>query len=274
MQPKADTTIAAGVIEIVKTFISHPDHGVKFDEIGKLVTDVSRAFHEAALMSGVATPAPAPLAVTAEAQSEVAVAEVAPANTNHAPADAPARRRGSSKATKQDAVVAETKRGRKKKTEAPAAQDSSVEEVVASEPVVTDPLEVKFGGRIPRTTFGNMDPEAAIQNDKIFCLIDGLPRKMLHRHLLAKYNMTPEEYRAWFSLRDDYPMTAPGYSKEKSDYAKVVGLGTVGFVERTKGATAEVEAPAPEAAPAATPKTSRRERTKKPSSTKRQKTNA
>lgn len=277
MQPKADTTIAAGVIEIVKTFISHPDHGVKFDEIGKLVKDVSQAFHEAALLPGIATTAAAPLAVAAESKAEVAIAEAAPANEDQASTKAPSKAKASNKATAKTADVAESKPklGRPKKVAAPVAEAAPVEEVIASAPVVTDPLEEKFGGRIPRTTFNNMDPEEAIQNDKIVCLIDGQPRKMLHRHLLAKFNMTPEEYRAWFNLRADYPMTAPGYSKEKSDYAKVVGLGTVGFVERTKGATAEVEAPAPEPAPAAaTPKTSRRERTKKPSSTKRQKTNA
>lgn len=58
--------------------------------------------------------------------------------------------------------------------------------------------------------------EDSIQPDGIVCLIDGQKRKMLMRHLKARYNITPEEYRAHFGLPDDYPMTAPGYSASQS----------------------------------------------------------
>jgi len=56
----------------------------------------------------------------------------------------------------------------------------------------------------------------SIQGDVLVCLIDGEKRKMLHRHLMSKYGITPERYREHFGLPDDYPMTAPGYSKSQS----------------------------------------------------------
>lgn len=66
----------------------------------------------------------------------------------------------------------------------------------------------------------------SVQKDAIICLFDGEPRKMLSRHLLSKYGMRPDEYRAYWNLPDDYPMTAPGYSDEKRIVAVSQGLGT------------------------------------------------
>lgn len=56
----------------------------------------------------------------------------------------------------------------------------------------------------------------SVSKDGIVCLIDGVRRKMLHRHLKTKYGITPEEYRKHFGLPGDYPMTAPGYSASQS----------------------------------------------------------
>lgn len=56
----------------------------------------------------------------------------------------------------------------------------------------------------------------SILGTELVCLIDGVKRKMLHRHLKTKYGITPEEYRKHFGLPDDYPMTAPGYSSSQS----------------------------------------------------------
>ena len=47
----------------------------------------------------------------------------------------------------------------------------------------------------------------------------------LKRHLRTKYDMTPEEYREKWGLPGDYPMVAPGYSKQRSMLAKQMGLG-------------------------------------------------
>jgi predicted transcriptional regulator len=51
---------------------------------------------------------------------------------------------------------------------------------------------------------------------------------MLKRHLRTMYNMSPDEYRAKWSLPSDYPMVAPNYAKQRSEFAKQIGLGRSG----------------------------------------------
>lgn len=65
----------------------------------------------------------------------------------------------------------------------------------------------------------------SINPDYIVCLEDGKKLKMLKRHLRAAYNMTPDEYRAKWSLPADYPMVAPNYATQRSEFAKKIGLG-------------------------------------------------
>jgi predicted transcriptional regulator len=60
----------------------------------------------------------------------------------------------------------------------------------------------------------------------IICLEDGRKFKMMARHLRSKYGMTPEDYRRKWGLPADYPVVAPAYSKQKSNYARKAGLGT------------------------------------------------
>ena len=48
---------------------------------------------------------------------------------------------------------------------------------------------------------------------------------MLKRHLRSTYNMTPEEYRTRWNLPADYPMVAPNYAAQRSEFAKKIGLG-------------------------------------------------
>ncbi|MBL6928322.1 MAG: MucR family transcriptional regulator [Rhodospirillales bacterium] len=59
----------------------------------------------------------------------------------------------------------------------------------------------------------------------IICLEDGKKLKMLKRHLRTNYGLTPEEYRAKWNLSPDYPMVAPAYAKQRSEFAKKIGLG-------------------------------------------------
>jgi hypothetical protein len=54
---------------------------------------------------------------------------------------------------------------------------------------------------------------------------DGQRFKSLKRHLMNSYGMTPDEYRAKWSLPSDYPMVAPNYSNARSALAKSLGLG-------------------------------------------------
>jgi predicted transcriptional regulator len=65
----------------------------------------------------------------------------------------------------------------------------------------------------------------SITDDYIVCLEDGKKLKMLKRHLMTAYNMTPEKYRAKWGLKPDYPMVAPNYSTQRQALAKQIGLG-------------------------------------------------
>jgi len=66
----------------------------------------------------------------------------------------------------------------------------------------------------------------SVNPDFIVCLEDGKKLKMLKRHLMTAYNMTPEAYRERWSLPPDYPMVAPNYARRRSRLAKDIGLGT------------------------------------------------
>jgi len=65
----------------------------------------------------------------------------------------------------------------------------------------------------------------SVTDDYIICLEDGLKFKSLRRHLMSKFGMTPEDYRAKWNLPADYPMVAPNYAKARSTLAKRTGLG-------------------------------------------------
>ena len=66
---------------------------------------------------------------------------------------------------------------------------------------------------------------ASIKPDYIVCLEDGKKLKMLKRHLMTHYQMTPEQYRAKWNLPADYPMVAPNYAEQRRTLAKKIGLG-------------------------------------------------
>ena len=64
----------------------------------------------------------------------------------------------------------------------------------------------------------------SVTPDYLICLDDGRQFKSLRRHL-ATLGMTPEQYRAKWSLPSDYPMVAPNYAAQRSALAKSLGLG-------------------------------------------------
>jgi predicted transcriptional regulator len=65
----------------------------------------------------------------------------------------------------------------------------------------------------------------SVKPDFIVCLEDGKKLKMLKRHLMTSYKMTPAQYRTRWGLPADYPMVAPNYAKVRSSLAKKIGLG-------------------------------------------------
>ncbi len=78
----------------------------------------------------------------------------------------------------------------------------------------------------------------SVTADFIVCLEDGKKLKMLKRHLMSTYGMTPAEYRTKWNLARDYPMVAPNYAATRSQLAKKIGLG------KTPGKSATAQKPA------------------------------
>jgi predicted transcriptional regulator len=64
----------------------------------------------------------------------------------------------------------------------------------------------------------------SIQDEHLTCLVCGQQHKTLRRHLALAHQLTPEAYRERFGLKPDYPMTAPGYSRQRSEMARRAGL--------------------------------------------------
>ena len=65
----------------------------------------------------------------------------------------------------------------------------------------------------------------SVTPDHLICLEDGKKLKMLKRYLRITHGMTPDEYRAKWGLPAGYPMVAPNYAKQRSAFAKQIGLG-------------------------------------------------
>ncbi|MET0169980.1 MAG: MucR family transcriptional regulator [Aliihoeflea sp.] len=65
----------------------------------------------------------------------------------------------------------------------------------------------------------------SVTPDYIISLEDGRKFRTLSRHLMARYGLSPEQYRRKWGLPDDYPMVAPNYAVERSKIAKSMGLG-------------------------------------------------
>lgn len=72
----------------------------------------------------------------------------------------------------------------------------------------------------------------SVKPDFIVCLEDGKKLKMLKRHLMTHYNLTPDQYRARWNLPGDYPMVAPNYAEKRRELAKKIGLGRKPGVKR------------------------------------------
>ena len=66
---------------------------------------------------------------------------------------------------------------------------------------------------------------SSIKHEYIVCLEDGVKLKMLKRHLMTHYNMTPDQYRTRWNLPADYPMVAPAYAEKRRELAVKIGLG-------------------------------------------------
>ena len=79
--------------------------------------------------------------------------------------------------------------------------------------------------RVPAAPTPAVPIRRSVTDDYIVCLEDGKKLKMLKRHLMTAYGMTPQQYRAKWGLPHDYPMVAPSYSAQRQTLAKQIGLG-------------------------------------------------
>lgn len=81
----------------------------------------------------------------------------------------------------------------------------------------------------PAAPAAKLEPAVSIRSsikpDFIVCLEDGKKLKMLKRHLMTHYGMTPDDYRAKWGLPKDYPMVAPNYAEQRRTLAVKIGLG-------------------------------------------------
>lgn len=81
-------------------------------------------------------------------------------------------------------------------------------------------------GAVPAVALDPAVPiRLSVKKDYIVCLDDGKKLKMLKRHLMTHYGMTPDDYRAKWGLPADYPMVAPAYAEQRRVLAKAIGLG-------------------------------------------------
>ena len=99
---------------------------------------------------------------------------------------------------------------------------------------VPDVISSVYGSLMALSEAGTTSSEAlnpavpirrSVTPDYLVCLEDGKKLKMLKRHLRAVYGLSPEEYRTKWGLPADYPMVAPNYAKQRSNFAKQIGLG-------------------------------------------------
>jgi predicted transcriptional regulator len=65
----------------------------------------------------------------------------------------------------------------------------------------------------------------SVSPDALTCLCCGKQFKSLKRHLQSEHSLSPNEYRAAFGLKAEYPIVAPNYSAQRSSLALSAGLG-------------------------------------------------
>jgi predicted transcriptional regulator len=82
----------------------------------------------------------------------------------------------------------------------------------------------------------------SVRHDYVVCLDCGYRGKTLRRHISSRHGLNVDEYRRRWGLRRDHPLTAPGYSEQRSTLARELGLGRKSVTAVAQAATAEPEA--------------------------------
>lgn len=65
----------------------------------------------------------------------------------------------------------------------------------------------------------------SVRQDYVVCLDCGYRAKTLRRHISTRHKLSRDEYLKRWGLRKDHPLTAPGYTEQRSTMAKALGFG-------------------------------------------------
>ncbi|XUY30519.1 MucR family transcriptional regulator (plasmid) [Agrobacterium sp. rho-8.1] len=103
---------------------------------------------------------------------------------------------------------------------------------------IRDVLKEGLGLAASEEDKGDLKPAVPIKksftDDHIVCLECGGKYKSLKRHLGQIHDMTTTEYKAKWSLSDDYPLVAKSYSQQRSELALKNNLGEQGRINRKR----------------------------------------
>jgi predicted transcriptional regulator len=95
-----------------------------------------------------------------------------------------------------------------------------------------------LAGATPVDILTNQKPAVPVKKsvhpEYIVCLEDGKKLKMLKRYLRSRYGLSPDDYRAKWGLPAEYPMVAPNYAAQRSEFAKKIGLGRTAPASKTR----------------------------------------
>lgn len=117
---------------------------------------------------------------------------------------------------------------------------ATVTELAGTTAPTTEP-EGEAGGETEHTPAVSVRKSLG-SKDHIISMIDGKPYKTLRRHL-STHGLTPEEYRARYNLKSDYPMVAPNYSEQRRAMAHKIGLGAKGRAAKSSASAAPTRKP-------------------------------
>lgn len=108
---------------------------------------------------------------------------------------------------------------------APADLPSVIESVKKAFNGGGDPFPVAAIGEVVEKRQPAVPVKKSVTPEALTCLCCGEKFKSLKRHLHTEHKLTPDEYRAVFDLKKDYPIVAPTYAAQRSALAKSLGLG-------------------------------------------------
>ena len=89
-------------------------------------------------------------------------------------------------------------------------------------------VAIATGAISPKPPVPAVDVRKSITHNYLICLEDGHRLKSLKRYLRARFDMSPDDYRAKWGLAANYPMVSPAFSQARSLVAKNSGLGRFG----------------------------------------------